>query len=139
MTLKEDDKKALIEYKITRAEETLEEAKLLFANNKLFGTVDRLYYACFYSVEALLFTKDLSFSKHEHVKGAFNREFANKGLIDVKYKEFFKEMLDKRKTGDYGNFIVFTHDKVESYLNNTEEFIGEINKLTMKLIQENKK
>jgi len=69
MTLKEDDKKALIEYKITRAEETLEEAKLLFANNKLFGTVDRLYYACFYSVEALLFTKDLSFSKHYKKRG----------------------------------------------------------------------
>jgi len=36
-------KRELIDYRKTRALETLEEAKLLFNNNRLFATVNRIY------------------------------------------------------------------------------------------------
>ncbi len=50
-------KNEIIEYRKTRALETLEEAKLLFNNDRLFATVNRMYYSLFYAVIALLLVK----------------------------------------------------------------------------------
>lgn len=40
----------LVRYRFDRANETLEEAWLLFDNGHLHAAVNRLYYACFYAV-----------------------------------------------------------------------------------------
>jgi uncharacterized protein (UPF0332 family) len=69
MTLIERDKKALIEYKIERSKDAVREAKTLIDNNELFGCVNRIYYACYYSTEASLLTKGLSFSSHGQLMG----------------------------------------------------------------------
>lgn len=60
--------KTLIRYRLERARETLESAKILFENSKLYSAVNRIYYAMFYSVNALLLSKNLSSSKHSGVK-----------------------------------------------------------------------
>lgn len=53
----------LMRHRIERADETLEDARIL-ANAKRWKTcVNRLYYACFYAVSALLIQQGLSSSK----------------------------------------------------------------------------
>ena len=47
-----------------KARDTLNDAKTMFNKVTLFTTVNRIYYAIFYEVLALLLTKDLSSSKH---------------------------------------------------------------------------
>lgn len=77
MTLEERDKEALVKYKIERSEDAIREAKVLINNNELFGSVNRIYYACFYSTEVLFLTKDRFFSSHERLIGTFNKEFTH--------------------------------------------------------------
>jgi uncharacterized protein (UPF0332 family) len=55
----------LIKYRIDRAREALEEARVLAGSGHWNTCVNRLYYACFYAVSALLSKHDLSSSKHE--------------------------------------------------------------------------
>jgi uncharacterized protein (UPF0332 family) len=50
----------LIQYRVARALESIEEAKLLLENGHLHSSVNRLYYACFYVVSGLLITEGLS-------------------------------------------------------------------------------
>lgn len=45
---------ALISYRLERANETLKEAKLLTDNGFFNAAVNRLYYSCYYAVQALL-------------------------------------------------------------------------------------
>lgn len=52
--MKEND----IKYRRERAKETLEEAEIMLDNNKLIAAVNRIYYAIFYEVLALLLKKD---------------------------------------------------------------------------------
>jgi uncharacterized protein (UPF0332 family) len=47
------DKNSLINYRIQRAKETIEEARISIENNKLFNAENRIYYAIFYTVSAL--------------------------------------------------------------------------------------
>ncbi len=116
----------LIEYRKKRAIETLEEAKILFNNNKLFATVNRIYYSLFYSVIALLLLKNLSSSKHAGVKGLFNKEFIKTGIIPVVYGEFYNKMFEFRQRGDYEDFVEFKKEMVEQWLNMAEKFVTEI-------------
>jgi len=58
----------LITYRCLRSEETLNEAKLLFDAGYYNAAVNRLYYACFYIVSALLLTEGMSSAKHSGVK-----------------------------------------------------------------------
>ena len=71
----------VIKYRRERAKETLEEAEIMLENNKLIAAVNRMYYAIFYEVLALLLTKGLSSSKHSGVRSLFNKEFVKPGII----------------------------------------------------------
>ena len=62
---------ALIKYRIERAEETYNEALLMLSEEHLNACANRLYYACFYSVSALLSKRSLSSSKHTGVRSSW--------------------------------------------------------------------
>lgn len=121
-----DEKKSLIAYRLDKAKDTLESANILLREEKMFSAVNRIYYAVFYSVSALLLTKELSSSRHTGVISLFNREFVNKGVVDKKFGRFFSEIYRYRHKGDYKDFVVFEKADVEDWLRKAEEFINEI-------------
>ncbi len=75
------EKKTLVFYRMERALETLEEAVLLLNAGHTNTAVNRLYYACFYAVSALLLTQDMSSTKHIGIRSLFNRHFVKTGKI----------------------------------------------------------
>jgi len=58
----------LVHYRLGRAQETLEDARILARAGRWNARVNRLYYACFYGVSALLVCDGLSSSKHVGVR-----------------------------------------------------------------------
>ena len=131
-----DETRTIIEYRLERARESLEDAIKLLEEGSLHSVVNRIYYAMFYAVNALLFTRDLSSSKHSGVKALFQREFINKGEVDRTYGKFFSEIFEKRQAGDYKDLVEFEKEDVEAWLEKAEEFIKIIEKLTWKIIDE---
>ncbi len=73
--------KELVSYRLQRARETLADARILADAGRWNPCVNRLYYACFYAVSALLVQEGLSSSKHTGLRSLFNRHFVktNKG------------------------------------------------------------
>ncbi len=59
-----EETRALIRYRMERAGETLEEAAVMLEKGHVNTAVNRLYYACFYAVSALLLTRELASAKH---------------------------------------------------------------------------
>ena len=102
MTYPKDD---LVRYRLERARETLEEAELMMISNHLFGAANRLYYACFYAVSALLLKQDMASSKHSGVMALFNRHFVKTGKIPVDCGKFYSRMFDHRSKGDYADML----------------------------------
>lgn len=116
----------LIRYRLERAQETLQDAETLFKNGSLFSAVNRIYYAMFYGVNALLLTRSLASSKHSGVKALFNREFIKAGLISKESGRFYESMFNFRQKGDYGDLIEFEREQVGSWLKRAKDFTKEI-------------
>lgn len=55
--------KQLALYRMNRAKEALDEADLLLSNGHVLTSVNRIYYACFYAVSAILLLKGVLFVK----------------------------------------------------------------------------
>jgi uncharacterized protein (UPF0332 family) len=71
----------LISYRMERAHESLDEAEMILDSGRINAHVNRLYYACFYAVSALLLTRDFSTSKHGYLRSLMHREFVKTGII----------------------------------------------------------
>ncbi|MDI6884789.1 MAG: HEPN domain-containing protein [archaeon] len=87
---------------IKKAKESLEAAKHLFKNGYTDFSASRSYYTMFYTAEALLLTKNLSFSKHKAVISALGKEFVKTGLIPPSLHRYISDAFDIRQAGDYG-------------------------------------
>lgn len=64
---------------IQKSKRSLKAAENLFRDKDYDFAVSRAYYAMFYAAEALLLTKNLSFSKHSGVISGFWEHFVKKG------------------------------------------------------------
>ena len=90
----------LAKYRLEKAKNTFLDAKKYIKDATLDSTVNRIYYAMFYAVNALLITKGLFSSKHSGVRSIFNQKFIKTGLIDKDFGKFYSNMFDNRQEGD---------------------------------------
>jgi uncharacterized protein len=122
----------LIKYRREKAAETLEVARESLKGKHLFSAVNRIYYALFYEVSALLKTKDLSSRKHSGVISLFNMHFIKPGIVDVEIGKFYSEMFGFRQEGDYDDFVYFKEKTVEEWLFKAEKYMKVLEELIKK-------
>ena len=116
----------LIAYRRSKAKETLQDGKILLEAKRFSSAVNRIYYALFYAVTALLLTKGLSSAKHGGVMALFNEHFVKTGKIPVESGRFYSRMFEFRQKSDYGDFVTFEETKVKEWLAQAEQFMATI-------------
>jgi len=119
----------LTQYRIDRALETLEDARILHKSKRWNACVNRLYYACYYAVSALLLQKGLFSSKHTGIRSMFNLHFVKSSKVPKDYAKTFNDLFERRQESDYVDFVQFTERQVHPWLIQTEEFVAFINDL----------
>lgn len=121
--------KDLVLYRMARAEETLEDARILARAERWNACVNRLYYACFYAVSALLVRDGLSSSKHAGIRGPFNRNYVKTGKIPKHLARIYNDLFERRQEGDYIDFVSFGESQVVPWISKAEELISYISNL----------
>ena len=116
----------IIQYRIQKSWDTYGDAKSLVESKRYTSILNRIYYACFYMVLALLLTKNLSSSKHSGVKSLFNKDFVNQGIVDKKWGSFYSTLFLFRQVVDYEDLRSIPLDTIILYFNMTFEFLKEI-------------
>lgn len=119
----------LIQYRIERAYETLEDAQILQKSRRWKACVNRLYYACYYAVSGLLLQKDLFSSKHTGIRSLFNLHFVKSGKVPKDYAKTFNDLFERRQESDYIDFVRFTESQVRPWIEKTEKFVAFIDDL----------
>lgn len=98
-----------INYRIERARETIDEVQTHIEYEFWNTAINRMYYACFYAVGALLVKNSIEVSSHQGVRQKFGEHFVKTGVFDKRLAKHFTELFDKRNKGDYNDF--FDYDK----------------------------
>ena len=117
---------ALVAYRLERAREALAEARLLADHSYANACVNRLYYACFYAVIALLHAHGLSAGKHSGVRSLFGRHFVKTGLVSKELAAVYNDLFEYRQESDYEDFFRVDPDVLGPWLAQTERFIEAI-------------
>ena len=106
-----------------KAEKSLESATREFGAGEYDFSINRLYYAAFYAVSAVLMKRNLAFRKHSGVRGTFHREFIKTGLLDVKWGRLYDQLFEDRQESDYTALVEFEKDYVEDQLKRCGELL----------------
>ena len=125
------DKYDYIKYRQQKAAQAIKEAKLLMENELNDTAMSRLYYAAFYAINALLAINGFNPKTHSGTKSIFNKEFILTGKIESRFSDFYSFLMAKRFEADYDDFVFIDEKKIQSLLEETEEFVAVINAMIM--------
>lgn len=116
---------SLIRYRLKEADDSIEEAKLLLKEGmSLRAVANRLYYAMFYSVLALLQEKQLGTSKHFGAISLFDREFIKTGIFDKEMSKTLHRAFELRQKADYLEQADVTRPDVDEMVPKAIEFVA---------------
>ena len=125
----EEMRKEVVAYRLENARNTLREIPLHVGNELWNTAINRLYYACFYAVSALLVHSGIEAHTHGGVRRMLSLHFTKAGRLAVKWNKFYTDLFDNRQTGDYEGFIYYDRETVEETYQQAMEFIEIIEEL----------
>jgi len=111
---------------IERANKYNNSSKLLLDEGDYESSVSRSYYAMFYAVEAILLTKELSYSSHKGVISGFGEHFIKTNIFPKEMGRELNRAFEKRQLGDYEHTFVISKDEAEDMHDQCKEFIQRI-------------
>jgi uncharacterized protein (UPF0332 family) len=127
--MNDQDKNEIISYRIKKAQETFKEVQI-HIDNKLWTTaVNRLYYACYYSVSALLIKHDIKAQSHAGTRQMLGLHFIKTHIIPKELGKFYSDIFDMRHTGDYEDFVDYSEEDVMLVLDPAKDLITKIEEL----------
>lgn len=99
---------------------------LLFASDHVRTAVNRLYYACFYAVSALLLAEGYSSPKHSGVRALFDQHWIVPERLPKHMGRFYRRLFDARQKGDYADVVTFDRAEVSTWVSETETFVEQV-------------
>ena len=114
---------------LDKAADSLREAELLLRAEHAQGTINRLYYACFQGVTALLIRDGISSKSHKGVKAKFGEHYVRTGRVTVKHNATLTELFKLRLQADYAADADFDLADAQRLLESTREFLVTIRSL----------
>lgn len=120
------DKKLYQNQKMVRANATINEITNLVQFEYYNNAINRIYYACFYAIHALLCTIDIFPKSHKGVLQMFALHFIKTGKIPEETAEFYAKLFQERMLADYADETSYTKEYVQNFLRSANELIEKI-------------
>jgi len=112
-----------VTYRMNRAKQSLQVAERVLQDGFIEDAINRIYYAIYYAVSALLYTRKLHPKTHLGMKALFSKEFVKNNLITDKQAQIYSTIFAKRFEADYEDFFTIDMDTVQNHLKEATNFI----------------
>ena len=122
--LNDEDRREIVKYRLEKSLRTYNEAVGSIANGYVETAANRLYYAAYYAVSALLVSYKYEASTHNGVIQMFGKAFIKSKVLERRYGTIFNQLFSLRMTGDYEDrrFLDIEED-VKPLIEPTKELI----------------
>ena len=121
-----DERKDIVLYRLENAKNTLSEILSHIENGFYNTAVNRMYYACYYAVSALLVANGIQVKSHEGVRQQLGLHFVLTGKISKEQGQFYSMLFSKRTAGDYEDFLTHNKETADSLYPRCVEFISQV-------------
>lgn len=123
------EKEDYAKYRMERAYEAIKAAILLVDKEMWNSAANRLYYSCYYAVNAALVLKGITAHTHSGVKTQFSLHFVKTGTLPKEFGKLYSLLSNTRQAGDYEDFVRYTKEEILPLINKTKQFIDTIHQL----------
>ena len=132
MSLKEEDRRIIVEMELEKAERTFAEERLL-REGCLWGTLaNRLYYALFHAVSALLISEGFEVGTHKGAVIRFQQYFVKTQRFSIEDGRFYSQMQTMRENADYNCSYDVSEEEILARIEPTRLLIEKIKKFIKK-------
>ena len=135
MSLSYDERKAIVQLRLERALQTMEEAKGNMTLKYWHVVANRLYYAAYYAVSALLIANGDTAQTHAGVKVVFGLHFVKTNIVSREVNDLYSKLFALRMTGDYDDTYNLREEEVMPLIEPTEALINTISALAREKIK----
>ena len=110
-------------YRLEKAENCLNDAKLLLKNESYMAAANRAYYAIFHSARAILALDGEDRKRHSGVISYFQKHYIKTQIFEKRYSYILQNAFEIRQEADYEDFYVLSKEDVFQQISNAEEFL----------------
>ena len=126
MSLKEEDRKIIIELELERVNKTLHEMEIMLQNELWSMTANRFYYSLFLAVSALLIKDQREVGTHKGAVNKFSFFYVKTGIFTTAEGRLYSKLQQLRENGDYNCAIDVVKEDVEDFIEPTRQLIEKI-------------
>lgn len=123
MSLNDEERYQVVAYRLEKASNTFQDAEKVIKMQMWDTGANRLYYAAYYAVSALLIASGISAKTHEGIIRMFNQKFVATGKIDRELGRQYNGLFTIRLTGDYGDCFDLQEEDVAPKVEPTRKLI----------------
>ena len=113
MSLNNEEREAVVTYRVEKARKTFEQAKCNLPMCFWELIANRMYYAAYYAVSALLIHKGLIVKTHSGINAQFNLHFVKTGILDLEDGALLSQLYSLRQSSDYEDFKQVTAEQIQ--------------------------
>lgn len=124
MKLSPEERRVIVVHRLQKAKDTLHEAKGNVEQEFWHTVANRLYYACYYAVSALLIHRGFSAHTHSGIINLFGLHFISTNIVSKEYGKFYGRLFELRQKSDYNDWVTIEASDVEPLVEPAEEFIA---------------
>ena len=129
MSLTDDERKVIVSLELEKSHTIIEQIpelqKLAYWDN----VANRLYYAVFHSVCALLINDGYSVSSHKGAVSLFGQHYVVTGKMSQQVGRLYSQLQTIREKSDYNCSYTATKEDIEPLIDRTRDFINRIEAL----------
>ena len=129
MGLTDEERKEVVKFRMEKAKNTFSEIALLTSNELWYTAANRLYYACYYAVMALLIKNGIETKTHQGVINRFGLHFVKTEIFSKNEGKLFKNLFELRQDSDYADWIDIIDEDVMPIIEPVRKFIDKVEQL----------
>ncbi len=134
MSLSAEERAAVVEFRIEKALRAYEQAKGVIGLKYWETIANRLYYAAYNAVSALLIAHGDVAQSHSGVIHLFGQHFIKTGIFPTDTGRLYHKLFTMRQTGVYDDTYGLAEEDVMPYVEPTRELITQTTTLAKQLL-----
>ena len=126
MSLSDEERRIIVQLELEKAYRTYDAAQLMIVNEHWESAANRLYYALFHAVTALLVHDGHKVTSHKGSHALFGLHYIKTGKLSRLYSSIYQKLEAIRDEGDYNWAYSVSSDDILEKVTPSKEMIDAI-------------